>query len=214
MGAVPGRCVRGQTGDPRSRGGVSAGMGVNYMKRTDLVNLVNMTPGALERVADFKTGAEFFGVVLLPVAGHWMVKLDYSYQIASYNVQSSSGTAEYTLVGHAPSAILQYVLTDQGLFNLKVGAGGGPHFGTLEERFLYIDDSFRASGWGAVLEFEGNTALGDDLFVHLSAGARTESFGSLENDFGKSPGGTASGGEVTLTGFGCFFRLGLSYYFF
>jgi hypothetical protein len=203
-----------QTPDPTPRGGAGAGMGVDYLKRTDIVNLVNRTPGVLERLPDFKAGAEFFGFVTVPLSATWALKLDYTFMIASYNVETTTGTAEFALTTHAPSVLLQYVLTERGVYNFKIGAGAGPRFGALSEKYLYLDDTFSSTGVGFALELEGNTALGEDLFVHLAAGARWESVGEAKNELGKSPGSATSGSPVTLDGFGVGVRLGLTYYFY
>jgi hypothetical protein len=203
-----------QTPGPRPRGGAGAGMGVDYLKRTDVVNYVNATAGALERLRDFKAGAEFFGFVTIPLSASWALKVDYTYLLASYNIEASGGTAQYTVTTHAPSLLVQYILMEGGLYNFKVGAGGGPRYGTFEEKYLYLDDSYTASGPGFLLELEGNTALGEDLFVHLAAGARWEAPGDLKDANGRSPGSTPSGPPMTLDGFGVMFRLGLTYYFF
>jgi hypothetical protein len=203
-----------QVQESRPRGGAGAGMGVAYMSRTEIVDLVNMTPGALERISDFKAGAEFFGYLTVPLSSSWVLKGDYTFMIASYNLEASSGTAQYTLTTHAPSILLQYVLTDRGLYNFKIGAGGGPRFFAFSEKYLYIDDTFTAAGAGIVLELEGNTALGEDLFVHLAAFARWESGGDLKNELGKPPGSSSTGSHAGAGGFGVGVRLGLSYYFF
>jgi hypothetical protein len=200
--------------ESKPRGGAGGGMGVNYLKRTEIVDLVNATPGALERISDFKAGAEFFGYVSVPLAASWVLKIDYAYMIASYNLQASSGTAEYTLTTHAPSLIVQYVLTDRGLYNFKLGAGAGPRFCALSAKYLTVDDTFTASGAGVVVEIEGNTALGEDLFVHLGALARWEGGGELKNDLGRPAMNTPTGSAAGPGGYGVGVRLGLSYYFF
>lgn len=206
--------VMSQTPGPRPRGGVGAGMGVDYLKRTDVVNYVNATPGALERLRDFKAGAEFFGFVTVPLSASWALKVDYTYMLSSYNIEASGGTAQFTVTTHAPSILVQYILMEEGLYNFKIGAGGGPRYGTFEEKYVYLDDTFTASGPGFLVELEGNTALGEDLFVHLAAGARWEAPGDMKDANGRSPGVAGSGSPVTLNGFGVMFRLGLTYYFF
>jgi hypothetical protein len=203
-----------QAPGPLPRGGAGAGMGVDYLKRIDIVNYVNVTPGALERLRDFKAGAEFFGFVTVPLSASWALKIDYTYMLASYNIEASGGTAQYTVTTHAPSLLVQYILMEGGLYNFKVGAGGGPRFGGFEQKYLYLDDTFTASGPGFIVELEGNTALGEDLFVHLGAGARWEAPGELKDSYGRSPGSTPSGSPMTLNGFGVMFKLGLTYYFF
>lgn len=194
--------------------GASAGMGVTYSSSRELVDLVNGTTGAQEKLAEFHAGAEFFVSVSIPLSEEWVLKLDYGYQVASYNIATLYETAQFTLTQHCPTIIIQHVLAEQGIFNLKAGAGIGYHFGNLAERFLYIDNSFGGKGPGVIAELEGNTALGEHLFIHLGVNARWELIGELTDSSGKFPGTTSSGGHPTLNSFGVGARMGVTYYFF
>jgi len=71
-----------------------------------------------------------------------------------------------------PSLIVEYILVDEELYDVSGGLGGGYHVGVLNLKYSTIDDSYAANGVGMVMMLNGNTALGEDLFVHLAVSAR------------------------------------------
>ena len=190
----------------------AAGMGVTYRSAADVVTVVNSTQGAQERLPQFHAGAEFFATASFPLDASWVLKLDYGYQITSLNILSVLETAQFTLTQHCPTLILQYVLTNQGVFNVKAGAGLGYHFGRLAEKFLYIDNTFSAQGPAFLAELEGNTAFGDHLYACLGVNAGWSLIGSLKDAAGRAPGVTSTGEAATLNSFGVGARLGFTYY--
>jgi hypothetical protein len=193
------------------RPSLGAGLGVAAINATDVVNVVNSTPGALERVSTFKAAAEFFGYVSIPLDSSWLVKLDYGYVLASYNIATVYETAEYTLSAHLPSVVVQYVLHDGGLYCLKGGVGGGYHWGGLQVNYSTLDREYTASGAGLVAELEGNTALGDNLFVYLGVQVRWELMGSLRDPNGQPP--SLNLNDPSLHWFSAGARIGFSYFF-
>lgn len=196
------------------RPGISGGMGVTYSSSNDIVNLVNSTGGAIERIPQFHAGAEFFGTISIPVGEDWILKLDYGYQIISYNIATIFETAQYTVTQHCPTLIVQRVLAERGVFNVRAGAGVGYHFGILSEKYSYVDNSYTGKGPGFVIEVEGNTALGDHLYVHLGANARWELIGTVTDANGKTPGRAPAGGDSSLNSVGVGARLGFTFYLF
>ncbi len=201
-------------GEPRSmRSGFSAGMGVSYVNPTDVVNLVNSTPGTRDRVSDFRAAVEFYGGFSVPLSEEWALKVEYAYLLGSYNVTSGFGPAEYTFVTHMPSVIGQYVLVNEGVYNVKVGFGGGYHFGSLTQRMANLEDTYSGSGPGVLADLEANTAFGDHLYGNLGAVVRWEFVGGLTNANGQSPRATAGSSATTLNFFGIGARLGFTYYF-
>ena len=193
------------------RPAIGAGLGVAAINATDVVNIVNSTPGAVEQVSSFKAAAEFFGYVSVPLNASWLIKADYGYVLASYSVAGQFGSAEYTLSAHLPSLVVQYVLHDAGLYCLKAGLGGGYHWGSLWEKFSTLDTEYKASGAGFVMELEGNTALGESLYMYLGVQAQWELMGSLRDAGGQSPGVNIE--DPSLHWFGAGARLGFSYLF-
>jgi hypothetical protein len=201
------------------RPAAAGGMGVSYVGMTDVVDLANVAGASLggyQRLPEFKAAAEFFGAVTVPVSRDWELKFEYAYLIATYNVSTAygSGQAEYTAMAHLPSLIVQYLVVDEPVFNVKLGAGGGYHFGALDVKYFTQDDEYTGKGPGFVMDAEGNTAFGDHLFAYLGANLRWDLIGRLSNRSGLEPFTTGTGGSgTTMHFFGFGARLGFAYYF-
>jgi hypothetical protein len=195
------------------RPALSVGLGVAYVKPTDLVNLVNATPGAIDQVSEFVTLAEFSGGAALPLADPWVLRIDYVYMIGSLNVQAQFGLAEYSFALHTPTLVAQYVFADEGLYNVIGGVGVGYHFGNLTISQYGTDQNYSASGPGLLASLEGNTAFGEHLFANFCILARWEFIGELETAQGQKAGAGAGGSGATLNMFGVGARLGFTYYF-
>ncbi|MBI4536120.1 MAG: hypothetical protein HY708_07565 [Ignavibacteriae bacterium] len=195
-----------------SRIGILGGMGVSYVNAQDIVDRVNSSSGVAARVAEFKAAIEFFGGITIPVTPDWVLKLEYAYLLGSYTVNNSFFNSEFQFVVHMPMIIGQYVLVDGGVYNVKVGAGGGYHFGSYSEKFATVDDRFSGKGLGAVMDLEANTAFGESFYAYLGANLRWEFIGDLTNASGKSPGGVAASSATTLQFFSIGARLGFTFY--
>jgi hypothetical protein len=195
------------------RASLCAGMGVEYISGADVVDLINVTALPSERISQFKAAVEFFGAGAIPLSDLWLLKFEYAYTLASYSAQGYYGPASFSVSAHMPSLILQYMLIDRGVYNVRAGAGGGYHFGSLSEKYLSLDGQFSGKGPGAVLEIEANTAFGDHLFAFLGGNLRWEFIGALRDASGESPGVASSGSPVTLHSFGAGVRLGACYLF-
>jgi hypothetical protein len=192
---------------------LAAGLGVSYVAPRDLVDLVNATAGGTGRVAQFTAFGEFFGAFSLPVSTDWILKFEYAYLTGSYSVSSLYGATDFNVTAHCPSVIVQYVIAERGVYDLKCGIGGGYHFGGVAERLQSLEYTYTGKGPGLVGELEGNTAFGDHLFAFLGVNLRWSSIGALANSAGVSPGHAAGGGGTTLAFFGAGARLGMSYHF-
>lgn len=207
--------VRGQDDDGlslASRIGLVAGMGVSYVNASDIVDLLNgRNPG--NKVPDFKAAVEFYGSALVPVNADWVAKLEYSYLLGTYNVTDLLGATEASFSAHLPSLVGQYVLIDHGLYNVKAGAGMGYHVGSYIERASGAENTYRATGVGALLELEANTAFGENLHGNLGVIMRWEFMGELTSSTGASPAAVRGIPPPTLTMFSAGARLGFSYYF-
>ena len=207
-------CIRAQTpGEAAPRGSLAAGMGVTYASYADVTTLMNSTVVPAQAVPRFKSAVEFFGAAALPLSAPWLLKFEFAYSIASFSPQGAYGPASFSVTYMMPSLIVQYVLLDRGVYNIKAGAGGGLHFGSLQEKYFIIDNTYSGKGPGIVLEIEANTAFGDHLFAFLGANIRWESVGTILDSSGGSPGVASGGGAVTLHSFGGGARLGASYLF-
>lgn len=189
--------------------GVSAGLGVNYHNAKDIVDRINGNSVTTQRVSDFKSGAEFFGAVSIPLSPDWVLKAEYSYLLASYTQNTSFGNAEFSYHVHMPTLIGQYILYEAETYNFKLGAGAGYHIGIYSEKYSTVNATFTGSGIGTLLELEANTALGEHLFAHLGTQMRWDFIGELTNAAGKPPGNFST----TFNFFSVGARLGMSYYF-
>jgi len=218
---LAGRCYSSQQADPgavrpdtvlsSSRVNFSAGMGVSYVSAQDIVTLVNAAVVIGGRESEFKAAVVFFGAAAIPFSRDWVMKVEYGYLLGSYSITAFFGTSDFTFVTHMPSLIFQYILADEGVYNVRVGMGGGYHFGELTRRLSTIEDHFRGNGIGTLVDFEANTSFGDSFFGYLGGELRWNFIGSLTNGSGKSPG--AVGTETTLHFFGVGAKFGFTYYF-
>ncbi len=200
-----------QTGaTPRT--GFSIGMGVHYLTPPDVVAMINGGYAPAQKVPEFHAGVDFFGSFILPLSTDWAVRAEYAYMVNSYSISSVFGPGEFTMMVHMPTLFGEYILADEGLYNLSAGVGIGYHFGALTVRYLQLDDRYTAKGPALAFMLTGNTAIGDDLFVHLAAEARWEFPGELRNANGRSPGLSADGTPAGMYSFGVGARLGMSYY--
>jgi hypothetical protein len=196
-----------------SRPEIAAGLGVAYCSARDVVNLVNASALSAERVDEFHAMAEFFVSCSLPLSEDWIIKLEYAFLTGTYSAGSLFGPADFSVTAHMPSVILQYVLAERGVYNFRIGAGGGYYAGALAEKYLTIDDRYTGSGVGVLTELEANTAFGEHLFAHLGANLRWSLIGRLANASGVSPGGGSGGEQATLRFFSAGARIGFSYFF-
>jgi hypothetical protein len=192
---------------PAARFGLSGGMGVVYISAHDIVDRINATSGSVQRVDDFKSSVEFFGAVAGPLCPDWVIKVEYSYMLGSYNVSGFLGPSEYTYEVHMPTIIGQYVLVNEPGYNIKAGAGFGYHFGSLKEQYGAAVVLLTGKGVGAKIEFEGNTAFGEHLYAFLGVDMRWSFIGELTN-----PSFTVLS-PPTLHFFGVGAKLGFTYYF-
>lgn len=199
-----------QTGDnPPLRIGISGGMGVSYVNPQDVVDYINGIGGGRERTPDFKAAVEFFGAVTVPLSSDWALKLEYAYMLSSYTTNFVIGNGQFTVQTHMPTLIGQYVLIDEGVYNLKAGAGAGFHFGSLTQEY-FGNYTYSGTGAGALLELEANTAFGENFYGHLGGNMRWAFIGRLTDSSGAPP---STEFQPTLHFFGAGARLGFTYYF-
>jgi hypothetical protein len=197
----------------RMRPGIAAGMGVEYLAPWDIVDMINGGFRPAERLPEFHAGVNFFAAGFVPLSTDWMLKIEYAYLLNTYNLTALLGPGEFTMKVQMPTLFLHYMLVNEKLYNLSAGFGVGYHFGTLSTQYGTLVDTYTATGPGAVLELQGNTAMSEDLFVHLGAQARWEGIGELRNEGDKSPGVNAHGKPPAMSWFGVGARIGVSYFF-
>lgn len=195
-----------------ARPGFSTGLGVNYLSQRDVVDMINGGYAPSQRLDDYHAAVDFSGAFVLPVAQRLALRFEYAYLLNTLNVNGPWGPGEFTTTVHMPSLIVEYALLDHGMYNLSAGAGGGWHWGRLAVDYGTIDDAYTAAGAGLVLMLAGNTAVSEDLFVHLAGTVRMGLLGELRNPHGRSPGMGSDGSPAGLRTFSVGARIGLSYY--
>ncbi len=191
---------------------IAGGMAVSYVSAGDVVSLIDNTPGAEEQLSQYKTGIQFFGIVSVPMFRQWTVKLEYSYMIVSYSVDSqfgAAGTIDYTLTAHLPTVVAQYILVDRPEYTVRIGGGLGYHFGRLSTTFFGQEQDYTAAGVGGVLEIEGMTAVSEHIFALLGANLRWEWIGALKDAHGLEPRYVS--GSTTMTMFAPSVKIGVAY---
>jgi len=197
-------------GQPEPRIGLSGGMGVSYVNATDLVDWINGRGITTERESGFTAAAEFYGAFTYPVSHDWVLKLEYSYMIASYNVPTIYPGSEFSFNVHMPTIIGQYVLIDKGIYNVKGGVGVGYHLGSYQERYGTVDATFTGSGPAIKLDLEANTAFGESFYAYIGGDIRFDFVGSLIDD--QSQHGMPAV-PPTLNFFSAGVKLGFTFYF-
>lgn len=192
---------------PEPRVGISLGMGVSYVSATDLVDRLNGSGITTERVSSFTAGAEFFGVLSYPLSTDWVLKLEYAYLVASYNVPTISPGSEFSFSLHMPTLVGQYVLIDKGIYNVKGGVGVGYHYGSYFERYVVVESTFTGSGPAIKFDLEANTAFGESFYAYLGADFRFDFVGTLHTEQEQ-----AAGVVPTLNFFSAGIKLGFTFY--
>ncbi|MHB1048539.1 MAG: hypothetical protein ACYC09_00525 [Bacteroidota bacterium] len=194
---------------------VFGGMGIAVISASDLVEYVNATSIPSHRVDDFGTAISFFGGIEFPVADGWGVKVEHSYLFKSYNFIGTNG-AMYDLLAevHAPSALLQRVFTGKGYF-IKVGAGGGYHFGSIVQKTstFGIETKYTAEGVGMKAEIVGQTAFDENFYGYIGGEFGWEFLGKVKDGAGGQLTNTLRKQDASLNYFFAGLRFGAMYYF-
>jgi hypothetical protein len=192
-----------------------AGMGINRVAAADIVEYINSISLYTQQVSAFTTAVDFFGGVEFPVSDEWGMKIEHSYLFSSYNVDGKSGgTYNFFYAVHAPSVMVQRVITGNGYF-FKLGAGGGYHFGSVEQKAsLYgATTNYSSRGIGIKLDAVGQTAFDESLFAYIGVTTGWEFVGDLKDESGNKLYLPASTTSVSLNYFYAGVRFGLSFYF-
>lgn len=195
------------------RAGFSAGLGVNYLAQRDVVDMLNGGYGLTKRLDRYHVAVDFSGAFVLPLGERFGLRCEYAYLLNTVNAAGLyAGTTEFTTTVHMPSVVIEYAFLDAGAYNLSAGIGGGYHFGNLHLQYGGLDASYAAQGPGFVVMLVGNTAVSEDLFVHLAGTVRAGMLGELRNANGVSPGIGSEGQPATLNFFALGARIGLTWY--
>jgi hypothetical protein len=194
---------------------VFGGMGIAAVSAPDLVEYINATSIPSQRVNDFGTAINFFGGVEFPVATDWGVKIEYSYLFSSYAFAGTNGALyDVFYAVHAPSVILQKVFTGNGYF-VKVGAGGGYHFGAVSQKIstFGVETHYTADGVGVKAEITGQTAFDENFYGYIGGDLGWEFLGEVKDNNGILLTNTARSQDASLNYFFAGLRFGVLVYF-
>ena len=159
-----------------------AGMSVNAVAASDIVDYINSVSTYAQRVDDFASAVDFFGGVEFPVGKGWGMKLEHTYLVKSYNFPGNTGgTYDFFYSVQVPSVLVQKVISGDGYF-VKFGAGGGYHFGSAEQTISTygISSDYTAEGIGLKAEMTGQTAFDENFFGYISGHLGWEFLGELK----------------------------------
>jgi hypothetical protein len=191
------------------------GMGIAVVSASDMVEYINATSISSQRVDDFGTAINFFGGIEFPVADGWGVKVEHSYLFKSYNFIGTNG-AMYDLLYevHAPSVLLQRIFTGKGYF-IKVGAGGGYHFGSVSQKTstFGVETHYTADGIGIKGEIVGQTAFDENFFGYIGGEFGWEFLGKVKDGNGVQLTNTLRRQDASLNYFFAGLRFGAMVYF-
>ena len=194
---------------------MSAGLNVSFVSIPKLVDYINLTSATGDATSTFGTGIELFSALEFPVGDSWGLKIDYGYLFKSYSIQPQFGTQDIFIAVHASSLLFQYVTSGPGYF-LKMAGGGGYHFGRIENKtsVLGVTTIYKANGPGLKAELVGQTALSDNVYVHLGGTLRWELLGTVEDGRGNRLKATNRGAQdVSLSLFAAGVEIGAAWYF-
>ncbi len=181
----------------------------------DVVNYINSVSTFAQRVDDFGVAVDFFGGVEFPIDDEWGLKLEHSYLFKSYTFPGNlSGTYEIFYANQSPSIILQKIIVGKGYF-VKLGAGGGYHFGTLTQKVSTFGTTteYSSNGVGLKTEIVGQTAFDDNVYGYIGGSLGWEFMSDLKESNGKKLTLPNSAKTVSLNYFHAGIRFGMNYYF-
>ncbi|MCX6137708.1 MAG: hypothetical protein NTV54_09470 [Ignavibacteriales bacterium] len=194
---------------------VSGGLNISMIAAPTMVDYINTVSNSNDAAGQLATGIELFSGVEFPVGESWGLKIDYGYLFKSYSiVPQYGGTQDIFYSIHTPSLLVQYVTSGRGYF-VKVAAGGGYHPGRVETKAsLYgVTNTYTTAGVGFKAELVGQTALSENLYVHLGGTLRWELLGDVTDGRGKTLRSGSSGSrDVSLSLFAAGVEIGIAWY--
>ena len=193
---------------------VFGGMGVSMVSASDVVEYINSVSTFAQRVNDYGAAVDFFGGFEIPIDDEWGLKIEHSYLFKSYTFDGNlNGTYEFFYALQSPSVMIQKIITGKGYF-VKVGAGGGYHFGTATQTISTFGTKtiYTTSGVGLKAEIVGQTAFGENLYGYIGGSLGYGFMGDLKDGDNKKLTAPNSAKSVSLSYFYAGLRFGMSYY--
>jgi hypothetical protein len=189
---------------------IVAGMGINLVNASGIVEYINANAVPNQRVDDFTTAVDFFGGVEFPVSEEWGLKIEHTYLLKSYTFHEFSGeTQELFYATQSPSLMVQKVIVGEGYF-VKMGAGGGYHFGHVSQKFSRFGTSadFTSSGFGMKMEIVGQTSFDEHFYGYIGGHVGWE----FQGKFSQSGNAVSSFQSYHFNYFFAGLRFGVTYY--
>lgn len=190
------------------------GMGIHLVAAPDIVDYINAKALFSQRVDDFGTGIDFFGGGEVPLSAEWGLKVEHSYLFKSYTFPGRAGeTIDFFYAVHAPTLLVQRVYSGFGYF-VKIGLGGGYHFGSAEQKVstFGVRTTYTSSGMGVKAELVGQTAFDEQMFGYIGGSLGWEFLGELKDKSGNTLLFPNTSSGVSLRYFHTGIRFGVTYY--
>ncbi len=191
------------------------GMGVHMVSAPDIVGYINTITPSSQRVDDFGAAVNFFGGAEFPFNKEWGIKIEHSYLFKSYTVPGNlGGTYDLYYSVQAPSLMIQKVITGKGYY-VKLGAGGGYHFGYASQKVstFGITTEYSSSGLGLKADVVGQTAFDENFFGYIGGSLGWEFLGDLKDSQGKYLSAAGSAEKASLQYFYAGLQFGVVQYF-
>lgn len=195
---------------------VFGGMGIDIVRSSQVVDYINALSLFSQRVDDWGTAVDFFGGVEFPVDEKWGIAIEESYLFKSYTFAANSGaTYDFFYSVHAPSILLQRVITGRGYF-VKCEAGGGYRFGKAIQKISTYgaENTYTDHGAGIKGAITGQTAFDENFYGYISGQMGWEFLGKLKNtDPSVTEPAIGSPESISVRYFYAGLRFGVMYYF-
>lgn len=194
------------------------GMGVSYGNNKSLNTFIGYelpnynTLTESQKLSEFRTGLEFFGIAERQVTKSISLKVDYGYFIKSNKLDMYPANS-YDYTNHQISLGLNYIIPGEYHF-LKFGLSGGAVFSNLDSK-SYINNigAFTTSGVIAKAEGTFSVQMGNNLAGYLNGYIGNVFSGKLKDANGKELKNVV-GDSVDLSSFMVGLRLGIEFYIF
>ncbi|QOJ30264.1 MAG: hypothetical protein HRU80_15845 [Ignavibacteriales bacterium] len=192
---------------------VRGSMGISFFTAPAMKDYLNFNYApADQQVNTFSTSVEFAGEAGY-ISGGYSYAAEFAYFLNSYTYPFIASQYEFGYGILAPSVIVSSVTSGKG-YNLRLGAGAGPRFTTVEETIpgSNVKKSFTSAGVGFLVKAEGNTALSENLYAYIAGDIRYDMNGEPEKD-GKGMTSLLTPENLSMNIFSFGIKLGVSYIF-
>jgi hypothetical protein len=189
----------------------TAGMGIDLHSANSIANYINLVaqPRLDQKLSDFSSAVEFYGVPEVQVSDDWSVGLEYGLLIKSYAMDDRGGDSrsEFSYQVHMPTLLVHRLVFGNG-YRVKLGGGIGYHFADFTQRFPTVgsEETLTAGGIGFKLEAVGNTKFDETFYGSIGVDLRWDFAGTIK----RADGASAPGSSVALPAMN-FFSAGLKF---